>query len=398
MKNAREHVCPYSDGDDDSRHDCRAGGSSSRKTVGGVKGVIIGHWRDSPVPEESRKHAVLGFIDARDRLRARIQPTNLLGEQISREYALPPGPGGSCVAFERIVFLSHLVGLDHSQVKEYVRLRNDTPPETPEQQAAAEKQAAEDVVARVKKSFSNAPTQASVAYGLNVPICVASRTTRSSAKRSLFKPASQQDQQSRPAAPAADTQATSSSRPPEQPSFLHGYELRTSRRKQAELMAQEAQAQQKVTRKQPTSAKNRSNCRSRRGTGSRGRGPESTNALAQQAISRAEATQNRADLYVSLQKRATAAAVLEAGATSAAPVLPGVNSTSSSNFVSPGEIVNLDSSYARASARDTKIYDGQVYNRKLTGPFVRKLATHGSLISIDGEDYIEYRVLLKPAF
>lgn len=108
--------------------------------------------------------------------------------------------------------------------------------------------------------------------------------------------------------------------------------------------------------------------------------------------------QDRADLYVSLQKRAAAVAGQEARATSVAPVFPGVNSTRSSNFVSPGEIGNPDSTYGRAGAGDTKIYDGQVYDRKLTGPFVRKLATHGSLISIDGEDYIEYRVLLKPAF
>lgn len=52
----------------------------------------------------------------------------------------------------------------------------------------------------------------------------------------------------------------------------------------------------------------------------------------------------------------------------------------------------------RAVAEDAKIYDGRKYERKSNGPFVGKLASQGSLINIDGEDYIEYRVLMKPAF
>ncbi|OAA70374.1 hypothetical protein ISF_02348 [Cordyceps fumosorosea ARSEF 2679] len=94
-----------------------------RNALGGVKGVLLGHWRDSPVPEFENKHGVIGFIDVRDRLRTRIQPMSKDGGTIAAEYPLPPGPGGSWVTFDRIYFSDHLVGLDHFQVKEYVRMR-----------------------------------------------------------------------------------------------------------------------------------------------------------------------------------------------------------------------------------------------------------------------------------
>ena len=35
--------------------------------LAGVKGVILGYWRDSPPEDPAEKHAVIGFIDVRDR-------------------------------------------------------------------------------------------------------------------------------------------------------------------------------------------------------------------------------------------------------------------------------------------------------------------------------------------
>ncbi|XWW98271.1 hypothetical protein V2A60_006269 [Cordyceps javanica] len=112
-----------------------------RNSLGGIKGVLVGHWRDSQVPEPENRHAVIGFIDVRDRLRTRIQPINKDGETISAEYPLPPGPGGSWVTFDRIYFSDHLVGLDHFQVKEYVRMRAAASEDTDEERLAAEAEA-----------------------------------------------------------------------------------------------------------------------------------------------------------------------------------------------------------------------------------------------------------------
>ncbi|KAI1372293.1 hypothetical protein F4677DRAFT_270309 [Hypoxylon crocopeplum] len=92
-----------------------------------TKHVPVGYWRDSPVPQDEGKHSVVGFMDVRDRLRTRIAGVTINGELVnSRLFPVPPGPGGSWVTFERIVFLDHLVGHDHNVIKEYVKVRLET--------------------------------------------------------------------------------------------------------------------------------------------------------------------------------------------------------------------------------------------------------------------------------
>lgn len=50
------------------------------------------------------------------------------------------------------------------------------------------------------------------------------------------------------------------------------------------------------------------------------------------------------------------------------------------------------------SSSVVKIYGGYKYERKMAGPFVGNLVSQGTVINIDGEDYVEYRVLTKPSF
>ncbi|KAM4060106.1 tRNA splicing endonuclease subunit [Hirsutella rhossiliensis] len=144
----------------------------NRQSLTGVKGVLLGHWRDSTVPDESRKHAVIGFIDVRDRLRTRVQPQTKEGESLTETYPLPPGPGGSWVTFERVVFSDHLVGLDHFHIKEYTRLRSVVAPEeTEEERKVAEVEAVREAVRRVKENpATDNPTAApAIAYGTDIP-------------------------------------------------------------------------------------------------------------------------------------------------------------------------------------------------------------------------------------
>ncbi|KAF4343387.1 hypothetical protein FBEOM_2685 [Fusarium beomiforme] len=144
-----------------------------RLSSGSVKGVTIGYWRDSEAPTEDLKHAVIGFIDVRERLRTRIQPTTLSGETISDEYPLPPGPGGSWVTFDRIVFLDHLVGLDQLQVKEYVKIRAESigAEESEAEKVVAEKAAVKEAVRRANQNSTaeHATNPPQVAYGISLP-------------------------------------------------------------------------------------------------------------------------------------------------------------------------------------------------------------------------------------
>lgn len=138
-----------------------------RSSLGGVKGVLVGHWRDSVAKDDKDKHAVIGFIDVRDRLRTRIQPVNKNGDSIAEEYPLPPGPGGSWVTFDRIHFVDHLIGLDHYQVKEYVRLRSAAVEDTEEERIAAETEAVKIATQRGREllQIDNPIVQPLVAQG-----------------------------------------------------------------------------------------------------------------------------------------------------------------------------------------------------------------------------------------
>ncbi|KAG7422345.1 hypothetical protein Forpe1208_v001569 [Fusarium oxysporum f. sp. rapae] len=144
-----------------------------RLSTGSVKGVTIGYWRDSEAPTVDLKHAVIGFIDVRERLRTRIQPTTLSGEMISDEYPLPPGPGGSWVTFDKIVFLDHLVGLDQLQVKEYVKIRAEAigTDELEGERVAAEKAAVKEAVRRanLNSTVEHGTNLPQVAYGVDLP-------------------------------------------------------------------------------------------------------------------------------------------------------------------------------------------------------------------------------------
>jgi len=49
-------------------------------------------------------------------------------------------------------------------------------------------------------------------------------------------------------------------------------------------------------------------------------------------------------------------------------------------------------------AEDSKVYGGIKYERKSSGLFRGHFTDKGCLITIDGEDYVEYRVLTQPSF
>ncbi|KAK5631365.1 hypothetical protein RRF57_007079 [Xylaria bambusicola] len=203
-------------------------GSQGKSALTGArdsKSITLGYWRDSPVPSVNGKHSVIGFMDVRDRLRTRIQTVTRSGEMInSRLFPIPPGPGGSWVTFERIVFDDHLVGLDHNEIKEYVKIRSDAPPnETPEARKEAQVLAVHEARRRLEATPAPESTQPpSIAYGLNIPDNA--QISRHDAKRrrtngSLApeRPPNNvpgQPQTSNPAQPGTNSTPTGAARPP----------------------------------------------------------------------------------------------------------------------------------------------------------------------------------------
>jgi hypothetical protein len=44
------------------------------------------------------------------------------------------------------------------------------------------------------------------------------------------------------------------------------------------------------------------------------------------------------------------------------------------------------------------VYGGIKYERKSSGPFPGHFVRQGTIFTIDGDDYVEYRILMKPSF
>lgn len=134
---------------------------------GQERGVLLGYWRDSPVEDEEYKHAIVATLDLKGRIRPKVQATSVSGKPVPSP--VPSGPGGTEVAFMRIVFLDHLVGLRHAYIIEYVKYRSAMVPADGSEQAKRDA----DLEARAKADLSvkaNPPADLGpIAYGREVP-------------------------------------------------------------------------------------------------------------------------------------------------------------------------------------------------------------------------------------
>jgi hypothetical protein len=142
------------------------------QSLGAVKGVLLGFWRDSPAETDADKHGVVGFIDVRDRLRTRIQPNTRDGRPMDPRYPIPPGPGGSWVTFDKVAFDDHLVGYNHHVIKEYVKIRaeDSRKDENTEERAKLDAEAAKVAAERLRANPPpDAATAPLVAYGSEIP-------------------------------------------------------------------------------------------------------------------------------------------------------------------------------------------------------------------------------------
>ncbi|PCD22941.1 hypothetical protein FGRA07_04311 [Fusarium graminearum] len=454
----------------------------SRSSTGTVKGVTVGYWRDSNAPTEERKHAVIGFIDVRERLRTRIQPATRAGDIITDEYPLPPGPGGSWsnrdakrrrtsggftpantvssngtlvehtpiqpapggpqpvrnvvdplpgtrptrillgtwaksaesnpknrhavygilgqndmfrvklvretrdgrfvdgnfpsgagalwIPYEEVDFDKHLAPLARHEIKEYCRVRQS---QLDRGETADERQ--QNEITAISEAQARA---AGTSYKALAPLSIAPRLP------GVF--GEDQDQSPKPSWTGNENRQ----------------ELRQSRRVEA------ARAEGRLTRQppididaaQPTPATRPIAGKTQQSTNAL----ERTSALAEREITRVEQAQERAHLQAANRERAAAAAAQAAAA--AAAKIPGMATNGRQQFHESHEMQRLNKVWAsqesmrfsRASADDAKMYGGVKYERKANGPFMGKLVSQGTIINIDGEDYVEYRVLTKPSF
>jgi hypothetical protein len=325
----------------------------------------------------------------------------------------PQGAGALWIPYEEVDFEPHLKNLTRHEVKEYSRIRQYQIDhgEKPEERIDNETQAVYKAQSRV---MALRAVQNHTAEDVD-------QTTPAEFTAAAGTPGATSFTPVNAATPSNDAQ-------------LGAEGVRTSRRVEARHQQQQEQEQQMLKEQeeqrklaeqqhahsgqqhQPEHRSTQVSVDGRRSLAPAGIAPAPTGhfgplqratTLAQREVARAEATQGRADAQVTHRQRAQVAAeeAASAAAAAAAAAASSPANRPGGTFQQNSEVQRLNSVWARqesmrarAGAEDVKVYDNIKYERKSNGPFFGKLVSPGNLINIDGEDYVEYRVLTKPSF
>lgn len=310
--------------------------------------ILLGFWKHSTEPSDRDKHAVFGILGNNDMFRVKVGRETRDGRPVQGNF--PQGAGALWINSADWVPESYLEGLAREELKEYARVRqyqldcgeHPIDSERNVQAAVIEAKNRARILAVKNKPNGGATTASAPLTPSSGPHTTAEFADDASAhetRRTL---------KGRSGPPPPIVPATAR-QPSQTPAFR---------------------------------AANRSG----------GLDPrlERANNLATRAVSHIEANQAK------VEQRETAMM--------APPVLPsnGAAITPDSFRDNINRLNNVWSAQEahriRSGGEDAKIYMGIKYERKMNGPFQGKLVSQGSIISIDGEDYVEYRVLTKPTF
>jgi hypothetical protein len=318
--------------------------------------ILIGYWKGSSEKDPRDKHAVCGVLGANDMFRVKVMKETRDGRAL-RDSNFPTGAGGLWIQFEDTEFEPHLRMLSRQEVKEYVRVRQAQidAGERPEDKVGNETKAVYEAQQRVKGILASGGKRDEYKREDHGAVPIAMKSMAAANGNGY------EDSHSE-----VGLQAGSNEYPPLEPR-PRGPRARLS----MPDMAHRPPANNPVL--------------------------ERVNDLARREVDRLEAATMRQEQRQMDRQHAY-------GSHSAASTPPPPNSFSKSNLDS--HMSRLNRVWATQEAtrmkgdgeEDAKIYGGIKYGRKKTGPFEGKLVSQGAIISIDGEDYVEYRVLTKPTF
>ncbi|KAH6621126.1 hypothetical protein B0J18DRAFT_466739 [Chaetomium sp. MPI-SDFR-AT-0129] len=347
--------------------------------------ILIGYWKQSSEEDPVNKHAVFGILGANDMFRVKLTRETRDGRTVIGNF--PAGAGALWIHWDEVEFEPHLRKLSRNEIKEYCRVRQRQLDhgENPADRHANENQAVYEAQKRIAVSLATG-----IPIRRDDPdlLPLAMKGTGSVGPGSGHPSASFAP--GRPSEEPRQSRRTENGRHP-----LPDVDFRSANRT-------------------PT------------GPGPNSAALERTNTLARREIARLEAAQARADMRAasretSLGPVAAAAAAAAAGLTPTAHTVPShgsqpIHGNTNTNGTGQGNeahhfqnnVSRLNKVWEAQEANrlrtpggggdDAKIHMGVKYQRKQSGPFQGKLVSQGMIITIDGEDYVEYRVLTKPTF
>ncbi|KAI1003243.1 hypothetical protein K3495_g4960 [Podosphaera aphanis] len=442
------------------------------KVVLSTRGVVVGVWRDSSEPSDEEKHVVFGFIDGHDRLRTRIHSMNRRGEEVLGN--VPTGAGGCWVTFEKIIFDEHLKGLTSSEIKEYVKLRQETEPES---DSDAKKNADREAVSKARTTTrqheSSPGSKTLIVRGARASL---SRQSRQSLQKASMETSGFQTPKGSPSVEARSqgvlvgfwtesdgvrdedkhavfgvlsgvdsfrvkvARQTRDGRPRDG-NFPTGagalwihYDkvvlephLRTCTRPEvkeycrirtAELRCKETEKERKVNEARAVvrakeivsgvTPKTNGNTESRRASHEfeprhstrsddlNSKLQSEAQAATEVAIRTKKEQQDIRDKKCEKNKREFAAT--ETLVTEAAEKELKSNMKKLNKVWVAQQAATIPGLNSASSEQEVRYHNGIKYERKKTGPFQGKLVSPAQILTIDGEDYVEYRILTKPSF
>ncbi|KAL2285910.1 hypothetical protein FJTKL_07403 [Diaporthe vaccinii] len=305
--------------------------------------ILLGFWKGSAEQDDENKHAVFGILGKNDTFRVKLGRETRDGRPLQSNF--PSGAGALWVSSDQYQTEDYLEGLSRMEIKEYCRVRQHQLDrgERPENRDNNRRLAIEEARTRVDAVF--------------------------------IKPE-----------PREDLVSTSVERSLDERSHTdrleQGARTRKTRQARARRTGPSTVSDHALQLTQPPTfrAANRSSSVHFR-----------INDLAVNAVAHVEARQSKND---------------QRGAARLSPPCPQGDAdgdTHKQSFM-PHSVSRPNRVWADTKAnrlRDntvSKVYMGIKYERKRTGPLEGKLVSRGVIISIEGEDYVEYRVLTKPIF
>ena len=120
--------------------------------------VMVGYWKGSSEEDPKDRHAILGILGHNDMFRVKVVRETRDGRPVHGNF--PTGAGALWVHLEEVVLDDHIKGLERAEIKEYVRIRQFYMDrgELPESRALNEAVAVANARRRVAAGFKNGPT------------------------------------------------------------------------------------------------------------------------------------------------------------------------------------------------------------------------------------------------
>lgn len=312
--------------------------------------ILLGYWKESAEPDPADKHAVFGILGNNDMFRVKVGRETRDGRPMVSNF--PQGAGALWINSHQWEREDYLQDLAREEIKEYCRVRQWQMDHGERESDIHENRRQAIIEARRRASLlSNRPKAngTMLSAGNSFTDAVLNHEAPAHETRQAL---------ARRAGPAVPI-VPSSRQSPQNPAF------RAPHRPLAPVEAQHE------------------------------RDPrlERANNLASHAVSRIEANQAR------VEERDAYAAAAAAANGYGHPHSHGHRDSFRENIGRLNNVWSAQEAHRiRTGNEDAKIHMGVKYERKQNGPFAGKLVSQGAIISIDGEDYVEYRVLTKPTF